>query len=130
MPEGLVFYRFGAFEFDPESRSLSRGGADKSRPTFSAKRVTLSVPQAAILAHLLSHAGALVTKDALTESAWPGLAVGEDSLSQVIHRLRKALAGDTTYIETVPHHGYRFVVPVERAVREVSAGSVEARLEP
>src|SRR4051794_26299598 len=106
MPEGLVFYRFGAFEFDPESRSLSRGDA----------RVTLSAPQAAILAHLLSHAGALVTKDALTEAAWPGLAVGEDSLSQVIHRLRKALAGNTTYIETVPHHGYRFVVPVERAV--------------
>jgi len=45
MPEGLVVYRFGACEFDPESRSLFRADT----------RVRLSLPQQAILAHLLSH---------------------------------------------------------------------------
>jgi DNA-binding winged helix-turn-helix (wHTH) protein len=76
MPDGLVVYRFGAFEFNPESRSLSRADA----------RVTLPAPQAAILAHLLSHSGAVVPKDKLIDAGWPGLAVAENSLNQAVHR--------------------------------------------
>jgi hypothetical protein len=47
---------------------------------------------------------------------WPDSFVGEDSLTQNIAALRKAL-GDTPdrpqYIATVPRHGYRFVAPVQ-----------------
>ena len=79
----------------------------------------LPAPQAAILAHLLSHSGAVVPKDPLIEAGWPGLAIAENSLNQAIHRLRKVLGTDAIYIETVPFHKFRFVAPVERAVREV-----------
>src|SRR4051812_28979111 len=126
MADGLVVYRFRTFEFDPKSRSLSSadvsGEPDKARPT--PQRVTLPVPQAAILARLVSQPGDVVVKDALVEDGWPGIAVGEDSLTQAIHRLRKVLdthstdrRAQTIYIETVPQLGYRFAVPVERRTR-------------
>lgn len=46
---------------------------------------------------------------------WPDSFVGEDSLTQNIATLRKALGdvpGRPQYIVTVPRHGYRFVAPV------------------
>ena len=46
---------------------------------------------------------------------WPGLVVEENSLSQVISGLRRALADDphdSRYIQTVPRRGFRFIATV------------------
>src|SRR3954471_12167116 len=119
MPDGLVVHRFGAFEFDPQSRSLSHQQTS----------VRLSMPQGAILAHLLSHAGAIVSREALTHAGWPGSAVNGNSLDVAIHRLRFVLGKGGVFIETVPLEGYRFVAPVDRVERQVR-GPLDVQLEP
>ena len=63
----------------------------------------------------VENAGDLLDKDALMLALWPGVVVEENSLSQVISGLRRALADDTLgsrYIETVPRRGFRFIAPV------------------
>ena len=42
-----------------------------------------------VLRHLAANAGQLVSKDDLYGAAWPGVIVGDDSLSQCIHELRQ-----------------------------------------
>ena len=64
---------------------------------------------------LVEHAGELLDKDRLLAELWPGLVVEENSLSQTISALRKALGDDAreaTFIQTVPRRGFRFVAPV------------------
>ncbi len=56
----------------------------------------------------------MVSREALLSEAWPGVVVGDDSLTQVIIKLRKALEDDPdrpTYIQTVTKRGYRLVAP-------------------
>jgi non-specific serine/threonine protein kinase len=77
----VVVHRFGPFELDPASRELFRGQ----------KSVRLSSPQSAILTHLVTHAGVVVSKERLIEAGWGGMAVSENSLDQAISRLRKVL---------------------------------------
>ena len=63
----------------------------------------------------VENAGDLLDKDTLMVALWPGVVVEENSLSQVISGLRRALADDTLgsrYIETVPRRGFRFIAPV------------------
>ena len=51
-----------------------------------------------------------MSKDALIEAAWPGLAVEENNLSVQISALRRVLGTDG-WIETLPRRGYRYVGP-------------------
>src|SRR6478735_1403273 len=63
----------------------------------------------------VEHAGELLDKDALMRALWPGLVVDENSLSQVVSSLRRALADDphdSRYIQTVPRRGFRFIATV------------------
>jgi DNA-binding winged helix-turn-helix (wHTH) protein/TolB-like protein/tetratricopeptide (TPR) repeat protein len=63
----------------------------------------------------VENAGALLDKDVLMRALWPGLVVEENSLSQIISGLRRALADDShdsRYIQTVPRRGFRFIAPV------------------
>ncbi|MCI0458192.1 MAG: AAA family ATPase, partial [Gemmataceae bacterium] len=65
---------------------------------------------------LASRAGQLVTKQALLELGWPGIAVGEAVLTVSIRALRQILGddpGQPRFIETVHRRGYRFVARVE-----------------
>src|SRR5687768_17605266 len=101
MLRGTVVHRFGPFELDLASGRLFCGD----------RRIPLSDTQSAVLVQLVSHAGAVVAKDALIHTAWGAIAISDNSIEQVLSRLRKAL-GDAgrgrRYIETVPHRGYRF----------------------
>jgi DNA-binding winged helix-turn-helix (wHTH) protein len=68
----------------------------------------------ALLRTLIDRAGAPVTKDALMEAAWPGLAVEDSNLTVQIAALRRALGevpGGEGWIVTLPRRGYRFVGP-------------------
>jgi WD40 repeat protein len=68
------------------------------------------------LALLLRNSGRVVPRSELVETLWPNTHVEESNLTVTISILRKAL-GDgengTTFVETVPKRGYRFVPPVK-----------------
>src|SRR4030095_1794628 len=123
MPDGRSVYRIGPFELDPPRGCLFRG-----RP-----RVRLPDSQFAILSLLVSHAGEVVSKDALINAAWRGTGGTDNNLDQAISRLRKRLGGSrdaNRFIETVPNRGYRCAVPVERAHRHDPGASSDAQLAP
>ena len=69
-----------------------------------------------VLRRLADGAGELVSKDDLLEACWPGVIVTEDSLTQCISEIRRAL-GDSgrSLIRTVARRGYRLVPPEETA---------------
>ena len=97
-------FRFDAFELDAQRRMLRRSGADvELRPlAFDA------------LAHLVRHAGQLVTKDELIAAIWPGLVVTDDSIARCISDIRRALGDvEQRIIKTVPRRGYTLAVPVD-----------------
>src|SRR3569623_701125 len=100
---------FGPFTLDPDRRRLLAAG--RSEP--------LTVRGAALLQALLEAGGDTVTKAALMERAWPGLAVEEGNLAVQIATLRKALAAlmpdGAGLIHTVPRVGYRLLNSVATA---------------
>ena len=94
----------GPFRLDGEAQILFRG----AEPVVLGKRAV------AVLYALVDQPGIPVSKDALIEAAWPGLAVGENNLAVQIASLRRVLGeapGGERWIETLPRRGYRFVGP-------------------
>ena len=76
--------------------------------------VALSQRAVALLRTLIDRAGAPVSKDALMEAAWPGLAVEDSNLTVQIAALRRTLGeapGGEGWIATLHRRGYRFVGP-------------------
>ena len=58
--------------------------------------------------------GTVVSKQELFDSIWPGVVVGDDSLTRTVSELRKALGDDARHpriIETIPKRGYRLIGP-------------------
>jgi TolB-like protein len=111
-------YKFGPFALDIEARMLLRG----VEPTLLGQRAI------ALLRLLLDRAASPVSKDALIEAAWPGLAVEDSNLTVQIAALRRVLDqdGGAAWIETLPRRGYRYVgPPVTRA-----DGASEAQQSP
>src|SRR5947199_7867239 len=98
-------HEFGPFRLDAEAEILFRG----AEPTVLGQRAV------ALLRLLLERAGAPVSKDALIEAAWPGLAIEDSNLTVQIAALRrvfKEAPGGADWIETLPRRGYRYVGPV------------------
>src|SRR5215475_11137126 len=97
-------YAFGPFRLDAQGETLFRG----------AERVALSHRAVALLRILIDRAGTPVSKDALMEAAWPGLAVEDSNLTVQIAALRRVLReepGGERWIETLSRRGYRYVGP-------------------
>jgi DNA-binding winged helix-turn-helix (wHTH) protein/Tfp pilus assembly protein PilF len=104
-------YEFGPFRLDLAEKALSKDG----------KFVALTPKAFDTLLILIEKGGRLVEKEELMKQLWPDTFVEENSLSQNIYLVRKALGEESQgarYIETVPRRGYRFTTPV----RQVSAG--------
>ena len=100
-----MIYALGPFRLDTQDDLLLRG----SEP------LTLGRRALALLRALVERPGALVSKDALIEAAWPGQAVEESNLTVQIAALRRILGevpGGERWIETMPRRGYRFIGPV------------------
>jgi Tol biopolymer transport system component/DNA-binding winged helix-turn-helix (wHTH) protein len=101
-------YAFGAFELDPRSHELRRGGV----------RIKIQDQPFLILVKLLERPGQLVTRDELRSALWSGdtFVDFDTGLNSAVKRLREAL-GDSAeapaFIETLPKLGYRFVANVE-----------------
>ena len=61
----------------------------------------------ALLDHLAANCGRVVCKSDLIAAVWPGVFVTEDSLTQAVRELRKALADDDQVtIRTIARRGY------------------------
>ena len=100
----MAIHAFGPFRLDSEAAILFRGAA----PLPVGRRAV------ALLHLLLERAGEPVSKEALIEAAWPGLAVEDSNLTVQIAALRRVLGEETGgdgWIETLPRRGYRFVGP-------------------
>src|SRR5262249_22406958 len=100
-----TIYTFGPFRLDVQRETLFR----------DTEPVALSIRAVALLRMLVEQAGALVSKDALIEAAWPGLAIEDSNLTVQIAALRRALGevpGGEDWIVPRPGRGYRFVGPV------------------
>jgi DNA-binding winged helix-turn-helix (wHTH) protein len=96
-------YEFGPFRLDTDAEILFRG----------AEPIVLGHRAVALLQLLLERAGVPVTKDALLEAAWPGLAIEDSNLTVQIAALRRVFddADGANWIETMPRRGYRYVGP-------------------
>src|SRR6266481_1391516 len=100
-----TIHSFGPFRLDTDAEILFRG----AEPTVLGQRAV------ALLRLLLERAGAPVSKDALIEAAWPGLAIEDSNLTVQIAALRRVfeqVAGGADWIETLPRRGYRYVGPM------------------
>ncbi|MFN7983184.1 MAG: winged helix-turn-helix domain-containing protein [Vicinamibacterales bacterium] len=117
-----VVYCFGPLELDPSSRAL----------TNAESPVALTARQFDLLHLLVARAGQVLSKDALIEAAWSGVAVTDNSVEQAISTLRRVLreCGVPAAIETQARRGYRFSVDVRRAERRAPDASLEALLAP
>jgi DNA-binding winged helix-turn-helix (wHTH) protein/Flp pilus assembly protein TadD len=114
---------FGEFTLDTRRKRLTRG----------TQSVELSEHQFDVLAHLVAHAGEIVSKDALIEAAWREVAVTDNSLEQAISVLRRALGDNSRkpeMIQTVPRRGYRFAAEVVREEARTTDSELDALLQP
>jgi DNA-binding winged helix-turn-helix (wHTH) protein len=105
-PSGRV-YVFARFRLDTRRRLLL------SRSDGQA--VALPTTSFDALLYLVEHAGEVVEKPALMRAVWPHVNVEENSLSQSISALRRALGeapSDHRFVVTVPGRGYRFIAEV------------------
>lgn len=76
------------------------------------ERIELRPRSFGVLRHLAARAGELVTKDELLSACWPGVVVTDDSLTQCVSEIRRAVGeGGRDLIRTVPRRGYALVLP-------------------
>ena len=76
------------------------------------KRIDLRHRSFGVLRHLATSAGRVVSKDELLATNWPGLTVTEDSLTQCISEIRRALGeSGRGLIRTVARRGYMICLP-------------------
>jgi len=95
-----------------------------NRLSAPGKTVKLEPKAMSVLVYLAGRPGQVVSRDALLAAGWPGVVVGDDSLTQVVIKLRKALGdvpGKPAYIQTISKGGYRLVAPVIRTEEIASA---------
>jgi TolB-like protein/Tfp pilus assembly protein PilF len=106
-------YQFGPFRLDTAEYVLLRDG----------QIIPLTPKVFETLLVLVENSGHVVGKDELYKQVWQDAFVEETNLTKNISILRKILSegdAETTFIETVPKRGYRFVVPVRKSESETS----------
>src|SRR5215471_4169700 len=96
-------HRFGRFELRPGEGVLLAEGAP----------VAIGARAFDLLVAFAEKPGALITKDELLATVWPGLVVEENNLQVQVSTLRKVLGPSA--LSTIPGRGYRFNLAVERA---------------
>ena len=108
LESGKERMQVGGWAVEPALNQLSAAG----------KTVKLEPKAMSVLVYLAHRPGQVVSREALLSAAWPGVLVGDDSLTQVVIKLRKAL-GDVpekpAYIQTISKGGYRLIAPVVRS---------------
>ncbi len=121
-------WRLGDFEVDPSAFELRRRANPSETGAFVAheettemRRIPIQRRPLDLLIHLIEHAGEVVSRPALVEAVWKGVAVSEGAIDTAVYELRTAL-GDLDrpaarrIVETVRGRGLRInpSTPVER----------------
>lgn len=84
------------------------------------EEVSLRPKSFALLTFMVRNAGRVVSKDELMSVLWPDVTVTEDSLTQCVRDVRRALKDDrAAMLRTVPRRGYMLDIEV-RSTRDVS----------
>jgi DNA-binding winged helix-turn-helix (wHTH) protein/TolB-like protein/Tfp pilus assembly protein PilF len=102
-----------------------------NRLTSEGRDVKLEPKSMAVLLYLARHHGEVASREALLAAVWSGTVVGDDSLTQVVLKLRKAL-GDVrekpAYIQTISKAGYRLIAPVVKpeSISDAAAAALPA----
>ncbi|TGQ16498.1 winged helix-turn-helix domain-containing protein [Mesorhizobium sp. M2E.F.Ca.ET.219.01.1.1] len=110
----MTTFEFSGYKLDLRKGRLQRGGQD----------VDLRAKSLSLLTYLLENAGRVIGKDELVNAVWPNIAVSDDSLTQCIKDIRKALGADAQgLIRTVLRRGY--VIDEDR-VHRVGGPAVSA----
>src|SRR4030095_8433279 len=102
-PSGMQL-QVGNWTIEPALNRLSGAG----------RSVKLEPKAMSVLVYLADRPGQVVSREALLAAGWPGVVVGDDSLTQVVIKLRKALGdvpGKPAYIQTISKGGYRLGGP-------------------
>lgn len=95
----------GDWQVEPALNRIRRG----------AETVHLEPRAMDVLLLLAARPGEVISREDLLAAAWKGSVVGDDTLTQAVIKLRKALGDDSrapAYIETVAKRGYRLVAAV------------------
>ena len=103
-------FSVGKWVVDPGLHQLSADG----------RTLRIEPKTMALLCHLATRPGQAVEREALLEAVWPGVVVGDDALTQVVVKLRRALgdaAGEPAYIETIPKSRRTRCRPTSRCSR-------------
>lgn len=99
-PKSLEFESF-TLDLDRLCLLGPSGPADLRRKSFE------------VLRYLVEHAGRVVTKQEMLDALWPDVTVGDESLTQCISEVRRAINDtDQRIIKTIPRRGYLIGVPV------------------
>lgn len=102
-------YEFGEFRFEPAH--------DVLHDHATGRTYKLEPKVAELLALLLQHAGQVVEQEHLQQALWPHLVVEQNSLYQLLTKLRRLLndaSRQPKYIKTVPKKGYCWIAPVRQ----------------
>jgi DNA-binding winged helix-turn-helix (wHTH) protein/TolB-like protein/cytochrome c-type biogenesis protein CcmH/NrfG len=95
----------GEWRVDPAANRISRNGEEAH----------LEPKAMDVLLLLAVRAGEVVSREELLATVWSGNVVCDDTLTQAVIKLRKALGDDSrspAYIETISKRGYRLVAEV------------------
>ncbi len=117
-PESLATTRIGEWRIAPDLNQIARG----------AEIVRLEPKAMAVLLRLAARPGEVVSRDELLAAVWPNVIVGDNALTQVVIKLRKAL-GDTAheprYIQAISKKGYRLIATVEYELQTPGQAAAE-----
>ena len=101
-----MVYRFGGFTLD-----LSRG----SLLAADGAEIALRPKAFALLRHLVEHPGRLIDRDELMQAVWPGVFVTDDSITQCVKEVRRALDdAEQRLLRTLPRRGYLWAAEMSR----------------
>jgi DNA-binding winged helix-turn-helix (wHTH) protein/Flp pilus assembly protein TadD len=108
-------FSLGPFAVDPLAGTLTAEGGEEDR---------LEPKVMSLLVLLAEAERGVVSRQVLFDKLWPGVIVGEDTLSRTVFKLRRALGDDPKvprFLETVPKRGYRLLVSPEPVHEEAPA---------
>lgn len=123
----MTQYLFDRFTFDASTGELRQAGADN---------ISLRHKVSGLLEYLLRHRERLVTKNELLDNLWQHGDYRENSLTQSVRELRRALGDNAqapTFIKTYSQRGYQWICPLTQptsAETETATGETTEKGRP
>ena len=109
----VTTYCFEGFVFDPTGGVISRPHGPQMR---------LRPQSADVLRYFLHRAQRVVSRDELLEAIWPNVEVTEQSITQCVSDIRRALgANGSALLRTLPKRGYIFATDVRHDTSAMTA---------